>query len=70
MADTVTSQNVNLSSWDTLYSVQWQDYQWIIIIIIIIIIITINNLYLKWAFTRWQWYYNKTKHINNTHHTK
>jgi hypothetical protein len=24
----------------------------------------------KWVFTRWQWYYNKTQHTNNTHHTK
>jgi hypothetical protein len=24
----------------------------------------------KWVFTLWQWYYNKTQHTNNTHHTK
>jgi hypothetical protein len=24
----------------------------------------------KWSFTRWQCYYNKTQHTNNTHHTK
>jgi hypothetical protein len=34
------------------------------------------NIYLfiyficKWVFTRWQWYYNKTQHTNNTHPTK
>jgi hypothetical protein len=34
---------------------------------IIIIIIYLNC---KWGFTWWQWYYNKTQHTNNTHHTK
>jgi hypothetical protein len=24
----------------------------------------------KWVFNLWQWYYNKTQHTNNTHHTK
>jgi hypothetical protein len=24
----------------------------------------------KWVFNRWQWYYNKTQHTNNTHQTK
>jgi hypothetical protein len=24
----------------------------------------------KWVFTLWKWYYNKTQHTNNTHHTK
>jgi hypothetical protein len=34
---------------------------------LVIIIIYFNC---KWVFTRWQWYYNKTQHTNNTHHTK
>jgi hypothetical protein len=41
-----------------------------IIIIIVIIIIIIIILNLKWIFTQWQWYCNKTQHTNNTHHTK
>jgi hypothetical protein len=24
----------------------------------------------KGVFTRWQWYYNKTQHTNNTHRTQ
>jgi hypothetical protein len=36
-------------------------------ITIIIVIIYFNC---KWVFTRWQWYYNKAQHTNNTHHTK
>jgi Ca2+/Na+ antiporter len=24
----------------------------------------------KWVFTRWQGYYNKARHTNNTHHKK
>jgi hypothetical protein len=38
-----------------------------IYIIIIIIIIYFNC---KCVFTRWKWYYDKTQHANNTHHTK
>jgi hypothetical protein len=34
---------------------------------IVIIIIYFNC---KWVFTLWQWLYNKTQHINITHHTK
>jgi hypothetical protein len=32
----------------------------------------ISFIYLNWkcVFTGWQWYYNKTQHTNNTHHTK
>jgi hypothetical protein len=37
--------------------------------IIIVIIIIIIHLNCKLVFTRWQWYYNKTQHINNTPHT-
>jgi hypothetical protein len=43
------------------------DLLYLIIIIIIIIIIYLNY---KWVFTRWQCYYNKTQHTNNTYHTK
>jgi hypothetical protein len=32
--------------------------------------VVIVYLNCKWVFTRWQWYYNKTQHTNNTHHTK
>jgi hypothetical protein len=35
----------------------------------------VNHIYYylfncNWSFTRWQWHYNKTRHTNNTHHTK
>jgi hypothetical protein len=35
-----------------------------------IIIIILFYLNYKWVFTRWQWYYNKIQHTDNTHHTK
>jgi amino acid permease len=37
-------------------------------------IVMIRNIIIyfkcKWVFTLWRWYYNKTQHTNNTHHTK
>jgi hypothetical protein len=35
-----------------------------------IIIIVIIYLNCKCVFIRWHWYYNKTQHTNNTHHTE
>jgi hypothetical protein len=36
------------------------------LLLLIIIIIYFNC---KYVFTRWQWYYNKTQHTNNTPHS-